>query len=51
MYALLKKEIAGFFSTPIGSLFIGVFLLLTGALLWLIPGENNVLDSGYAQLS
>ena len=50
MYALLKKEIAGFFSTPIGSLFIGVFLLLTGALLWLIPGENNVLDSGYAQL-
>ena len=50
MYALLRKEIAGFFSTPIGTLFIGVFLLLTGALLWLIPGENNVLDSGYAQL-
>lgn len=50
MYALLKKEIAGFFSTAIGSLVIGVFLLLTGALLWLIPGENNVLDNGYAQL-
>ena len=50
MYALLKKEIAGFFSTAIGSLVIGVFLLLTGALLWLLPGENNVLDNGYAQL-
>ncbi len=50
MYALLKKEIAGFFSSAIGALVIGVFLLLTGALLWLIPGENNVLDSGYAQL-
>lgn len=50
MYALLKKEIAGFFSTAIGWLVIGVFLLLTGALLWLIPGQNNVLDSGYAQL-
>ena len=50
MYTLIKKEIAGFFSTAIGSLVIGVFLLLTGALLWLIPGENNVLDNGYAQL-
>ena len=50
MYALLKKEIAGFFSTAIGSLVIGVFLLLTGALLWWMPGENNVLDNGYAQL-
>ncbi|MED9996039.1 MAG: gliding motility-associated ABC transporter permease subunit GldF, partial [Paludibacteraceae bacterium] len=50
MYALLKKELTGFFSTAIGWLVIGVFLLLTGSLLWLIPGQNNVLDSGYAQL-
>lgn len=50
MYALLKKELTGFFSTAIGWLVIGVFLLLTGSLLWIIPGQNNVLDSGYAQL-
>lgn len=50
MYALLKKEMTGFFSTAIGWLVIGVFLLLTGSLLWLIPGQNNVLDSGYAQV-
>lgn len=50
MYALLKKEIAGFFSSAIGPLVIGVFLLLMGALLWIIPSENNVLVSGYAQL-
>jgi ABC-2 type transport system permease protein len=51
MYALLKKELSSFFATPIGWLVIGVFLLLIGSLLWLIPGNNNVLDSGYAQLN
>lgn len=50
MYALLKKEISGFFSTLTGYIVVGVFLLLNGLLLWIFPGNMNILDSGYAAL-
>ncbi|MBP5259310.1 MAG: gliding motility-associated ABC transporter substrate-binding protein GldG [Paludibacteraceae bacterium] len=50
MRVLLKKETAAFFSSATGIVAIGVFLLLTGAFLWWIPGSSNVLESGYANL-
>jgi len=50
MFSLYKKEIAGFFSTLTGYLVIIVFLLATGLFMWVIPGENNVLDKGYSDL-
>lgn len=50
MLVLLKKEFSNFFSSPMGYIVIGVFLLLTGLFLWIFPGEFNVLDAGYANL-
>jgi len=51
MIAILKKEIASFFASPIGYLVIAVFLLLNGLFLWLFKGEFNILDNGFADLS
>lgn len=50
MYSILKKEIAHFFSSLTGYLSIGVFLLLTGLVLWIFPGDNNILDYGYSSM-
>ena len=50
MYVLFIKEIRSFFSSAIGFIVIGIFLLLMGTFLWLLPGENNVLESGYANV-
>lgn len=51
MYAILRKEINAFFSSPIGYLVIGLFLIINGLLLWVLPGDSNILDSGFADLS
>jgi ABC-2 type transport system permease protein len=50
MFAILKKEINGFFSTLTGYVVIIVFLLLNSLFMWVLPGEWNILDSGYAGL-
>ena len=50
MIAIFKKEISVFFSTLIGYLIIGVFLLLNGVLLWSDFSKINILDSGYADM-
>lgn len=50
MWALYKKEISGFFSSLTGYVVIAVFLMLTGLFMWVIPGQFNVLDNGYATL-
>ncbi|MGM0529799.1 MAG: gliding motility-associated ABC transporter permease subunit GldF [Bacteroidota bacterium] len=50
MVTLLKKEINEFFSTITGYIVVLVFLLAVGLFMWVFPGENNVLDSGYATL-
>lgn len=49
MSALILKELRGFLGSLIGHIVIAVFLLLTGLFLWVFP--NNILDSGYADLS
>ena len=50
MWTLYKKELRGFFSSIIGYLIIGVFLVLTGLMLWVLKSDFNILDYGYAGL-
>lgn len=41
---------AYYFSTPIAYIAIALYLLVISLMLWVIPGEWNIIDSGYAQL-
>ncbi len=47
---MFKKELAYYFSTPIAYIVIGLFLLSVSLFLWVIPGQWNVIESGYAQV-
>lgn len=51
MRAIILKEIKSFFGSPIAYLFIGVFLTLNGLFLFVLEGETNVLNSGFADLN
>ena len=51
MFSILKKEINSFFSTSIGYLVIGIFLITNGLFIWVFKGEFNILDYGFADLS
>ncbi len=51
MLALLKKELHYFFSTAIGLVFLAGFLVFTGLFLWVLEGDFNIIDSGFASLS
>ena len=46
---MYKKELAYYFSTPIAYIVIGLYLLAVSLFLWVIPGQWNIIDSGYAQ--
>ena len=50
MWTLYKKELRGFFSSLIGYLTIGVFLVLTGLTLWVFRSDFNILDYGYSSM-
>ena len=50
MFSILKKELRSFFSSATGYIVIGIFLLLTSLFLWIVPGDYNILDSGYANV-
>ncbi|ADQ81154.1 protein involved in gliding motility GldF [Paludibacter propionicigenes WB4] len=50
MFSIFKKELRAFFSNATGYIVIGIFLILSGLFLWVIPGEYNILDSGYANV-
>lgn len=47
---MFKKELSYYFSTPIAYIVIGLFLLAVSLFLWVIPGQWNVIESGYAQV-
>ncbi|MGZ5244061.1 MAG: gliding motility-associated ABC transporter permease subunit GldF [Bacteroidia bacterium] len=49
MYAIFKKEITLFFSSLIGYITIGVFLLAVGLFMWVLP-DFNIFDNNYATL-
>jgi len=50
MFAIFRKEISGFFSSLTGYIVIIVFLLVNSLFMWVLPGEWNILDNGYAGL-
>lgn len=50
MFAIFTKELKDFFSSLTGYISAIVFLLIVGLIMWVIPGDLNVLDSGYATL-
>jgi ABC-2 type transport system permease protein len=50
MIALYKKELSVFFTTIIGPLIIGLFLLINGLLLWSEISEINILENAYASM-
>jgi len=50
MLAIFKKEIKSFFTSPMGYLVIGLFLMLNGLFLWVFKGQFNILDYGFADL-
>ena len=45
---MYSKELSYYFSTPIAYIVIGLYLLSVSLFLWVIPGEWNIIDSGYA---
>ena len=47
---MYKKELRYYFSTPIAYIVIGLYLLASSLFLWVIPGQWNIIDSGYAQV-
>ncbi|MBP6827531.1 MAG: gliding motility-associated ABC transporter permease subunit GldF [Saprospiraceae bacterium] len=49
MRSIFRKEINAFFSSLIGYIVIGVFLVLMGLVMWVFP-DYSVLDSNYANL-
>ena len=50
MKIILKKELKTFFSSIIGYIVIALFLVANALFLWVLPGQWNVFDSGYASL-
>jgi len=50
MFAIFRKEITGFFSSLTGYIVIVFFLLINSLFMWVLPGEWNIFDGGYAGL-
>ena len=46
---MYRKELSYYFSSPVAYIVIGLYLVTISLFLWVIPGEWNILDSGYAQ--
>ncbi len=51
MLAIFKREVLSFFTTPVGYLIIGFFLVLNGLFLWVFKGDFNIFEYGFADLS
>lgn len=50
MYAVFKRELFSFLSSMVAYITIGVFLAVSGLLLWFFP-DTSLLDYGYAELN
>ncbi len=50
MYTILNKEFKSFFSNITGYIVIALFVVANALFLWVLPGQWNVFDSGYASL-
>ena len=47
---MFLKELRYYFSTPIAYIVVGLYQLAISLFLWVIPGQWNIIDSGYAQV-
>ena len=47
---MYRKELSYYFSTPVAYIAIALYLLVISLMLWVVPGQWNIIDSGYAQL-
>jgi len=47
---VFRKELSYYFATPIAYIVIALFLLAISLFLWVIPGQWNIIESGYAQV-
>ncbi|GJM60547.1 gliding motility-associated ABC transporter permease subunit GldF [Persicobacter diffluens] len=50
MLHIFSKEVKNFLNSLIAYVVMGVFLIVTGLIVWVFP-ETNVIDYGYAELS
>jgi len=50
MFSIFNKEIKSIFGSLTGYIIVGIFLLITNLFLWVIPGEYNIPESGYANV-
>ena len=50
MYALFKKEIRYFFTSPIGLTIIGLFIVFNGLFLWVFKTDYNIFNAGFADM-
>lgn len=50
MWNIFKKEFLSFFNTPAGYIILAIFFVGAALLLWVFPGEYNVLNAGYASI-
>ena len=50
MLAIFKREINSFFTGMTGYIVIIVYLIINSLFMWILPGEWNILDNGYASL-
>ncbi len=50
MFSLFKKEVSSFLSSLVGYVVILIFLTMLSLMIWVFPGDFNILDNGYAQL-
>lgn len=51
MISILKKEFNAFFSSAVGYLVIGLFLIANGLFLWVLKTDYNILNAGFADLN
>ncbi|GAB3260528.1 gliding motility-associated ABC transporter permease subunit GldF [Larkinella harenae] len=49
MFPVFRKEINGFFSSPVAYVIMAVFLTAVGLMVWVFP-DTSLLDYGYADL-
>lgn len=50
MIALFRKEIRYFFTSAVGYVVMGIFILCNSLFLWILRGSYNIFESGFADL-
>ena len=48
--ALVQRELIAFFASSVGIISLALWLIALGAMLWIFPGEYNILEGGEATL-